>query len=104
MTHKPIVMIAKFQVPQNTEDVFRQAFLELIAPSQAEKDCLTYELFQVEDDPTSFLLYERWKDQVALDYHFSTSYFQNFKAQFPDIFAETLSSGLTRLVKLQRTL
>lgn len=54
-------MLAKFQVPQGTENIFHQAFIELIAPSRAEDGCLTYELFQVEDNSTSFLLYERWK-------------------------------------------
>ena len=61
MTSEQIVMLAKFQVPQGTENIFHQAFIELIAPSRAEDGCLTYELFQVEDNSTSFLLYERWK-------------------------------------------
>ena len=48
MTSEQIVMLAKFQVPQGTENIFHQAFIELNAPSRTEDGFLTYELLHIE--------------------------------------------------------
>ena len=36
-------------------------------------------------DQDSFLFFEEWESQEALDKHFATPYFQDFMARFPEM-------------------
>ena len=49
---------------------------DIIAKSRAEEGCISYTLYQDPSDPTKFMFFEQWKDQVAIDYHFSTEHFK----------------------------
>lgn len=57
-----------------------EEFLEFTRPiieaSRAEEGCISYTLYQDPSDPTKFMYYEQWKDQAAIDYHFSTDHFK----------------------------
>lgn len=48
----------------------------IIAASRAEEGCISYTLYQDPSDSTKFMFYEQWKDQAAIDYHFSTEHFK----------------------------
>ena len=39
-----------------------------------EDGCIRYDLHQGIDDESTFVFYEIWKDQKALDFHNQTSY------------------------------
>ncbi len=49
---------------------------DIIAKSRAEEGCISYTLYQDPSDPTKFMFFEQWKDQAAIDYHFSTEHFK----------------------------
>lgn len=49
---------------------------ELRAASLAEAACLQFDVCRVGDEsPGTFVLYERWRDQAALDAHYATEHF-----------------------------
>lgn len=50
----------------------------LRAASRAEPGCITFDVSRSNDDPNSFVLYEEWQDQAALDVHYQTEHFQKF--------------------------
>jgi quinol monooxygenase YgiN len=46
--------------------------------SRAEAGCITFNVARSTDDPNAFVLYEEWKDQAALDFHYATPHFKQY--------------------------
>ena len=63
------------------------ALSSLVAPTTAEPGCISYELFQSNDDPTEFVTVEEWKDQAAIDAHLSSAHIAAALAAAPEILA-----------------
>jgi len=55
-----------------------EALLEVIEPSRQEVGCLQYELHQDLDNDRTFVFYERWASEDALNQHNKTTHFQTF--------------------------
>lgn len=80
-----LVVGGRFKVkPERRADMVKLA-TALYPPSRAEKGCLHYSCYQDAGDPDSFLFFEEWESQEALDKHFATPYFQDFMARFPEM-------------------
>lgn len=45
--------------------------LAMLVKKTTRKGCHNYSFNQNKDEPTEFVLYEQWEDQVALDNHIS---------------------------------
>lgn len=52
----------------------------LLSPTREEPGCLAYELHRDPDHSGRFLLYEKFRDQTALDTHLATPHFRQFSA------------------------
>jgi quinol monooxygenase YgiN len=63
---------------------FLEAARPMIDSSQAEAGCESYMLYQNPFDKTQLIFVEIWKDQVAIDNHFSMSYFKAFGPKTKD--------------------
>ena len=74
---KKIISAQVFIKPDKV-DAFLNATKSLIEKSRAEEGCISYSLFQDPQDKTKFLFFEEWKNQAAVDFHFSTEHFQKF--------------------------
>lgn len=46
--------------------------------SRAEAGCIAFDVARSTDDPNTFVLYEEWRDQAALDFHYKTEHFERF--------------------------
>lgn len=57
-------------------DEFIEFTRPIIEKSRAEEGCISYTLYQDPSDATKFIFFEQWKDQAAIDYHFSTDHFK----------------------------
>jgi len=72
------VIIAKLSVkPEKSKD-FIAAAKEIIEKSNKEKGCCFYQLYQDPYDSSRFVFVEEYKNQAAVDEHFSTEYFKGF--------------------------
>ena len=47
----------------------RELLTEQARLSRKEAGCVRFEVYQSNNDPTRFLLHERWESQTALDQH-----------------------------------
>ena len=74
---KKIISAQVFIKPDKV-DAFIAATKSLIEKSRAEEGCISYSLYQDPQDKTKFLFFEEWKNQAAVDFHFSTEHFQKF--------------------------
>ena len=60
----------------------------LIEKSRAEEGCISYSLYQDPQDKTKFLIFEEWKNQAAIDFHFATEHFMQFRADLEEYASE----------------
>ena len=67
-------VVARFTIQADkTEEFARVANEFLVAPSQQEKGCIRYELWQDNEDPTLFAMVEEWESDEDLDAHLAGS-------------------------------
>jgi len=69
--------------PEKVAD-FIEAARYIIDSSRAEAGCESYTLYQDPYNKTDLIFVEVWKDQVAIDNHFSMSYFKSFGPKTAD--------------------
>ena len=78
-----IVVAAKFTgKPEHKNEILRLA-TGMVAPSNGEKGCISYNFYKQEPGENEFLFFEEWENQAALDAHFQTPHFVDFMKQFP---------------------
>lgn len=65
--------------PEMIEQV-RNDLIQVVAPSRKESGCITYELFQDQNDPSLFIFYEHWASEKDQEQHHNFgAHIQNFQ-------------------------
>ncbi|EPA94069.1 antibiotic biosynthesis monooxygenase [Pseudomonas umsongensis] len=85
-----LVSIAVLKAKAGKEQALKQELLALVEPTRAEPGNLDYVLFKLRDEQGTFYMREAFRDQAALDAHFSMPYFQRFAATVDDLLEEPL--------------
>lgn len=79
------VIAGKFKVkPERIKDLIALS-TGMFGPSRAESGCISYNFYEDKGSEHSFLFFEEWESQEAIDRHFSTPHFKNFMEKFPDM-------------------
>jgi quinol monooxygenase YgiN len=65
----------------------REAFRQVIEPTHAEAGALTCALTQSDDNPSVFLLIERWASMEAVEEHLQKPYVKAFREAVGDLFS-----------------
>jgi len=50
----------------------------MIQKSNAEKDCISYQLYEAIDGSSDFIFHEEYADQIAVDAHNASAHFKTF--------------------------
>ena len=74
-----IVITAVLKAHPGKEDELRKALDEVIPPSREEEGCLTYVLHESIDAPGTFVFYEKYEDETALDHHINSPHYQAYR-------------------------
>lgn len=74
------VIAEDFIQPDAVETVL-PLYRELVACTQREPLCVSYELFVDQKDPGHFVFIELWPDRAALDRHCASEHFQRLVPQ-----------------------
>jgi quinol monooxygenase YgiN len=82
---KPFTLIVRVQVKKGAEKEFEAAFAKAIPASRKETGNLAYDLNRDTQDPSRYLVYERWKDLAALESHFKTSHLKALLSELPKV-------------------
>ena len=80
---KMIILANLYIKPENIKD-FTEAAKEMIENSNKETGCSFYQLYQDPYDNTKFVFIEEYKNQAAVETHFSTDYFKAFGPKISD--------------------
>lgn len=70
-----LINAVTYTFPRERADEAEAMLRELRAASLREPGCAGYDVARGEDG-TTFVLYEQWRDQAALDEHYDTEHFQ----------------------------
>ena len=71
-----MVVVAKLKAKAGEEAKMEEALRGMVVKVAQEQGTLTYTLHQAQQDPSVFLVYEKYQDASALKTHSSTSYFK----------------------------
>jgi len=74
------VVIAQYRVRAGEEGTVSEALRKMVAPTRAEQGNLDYQVFRDPNDPSLFVLFERYADEAAFDEHRATPHFATWLA------------------------
>ena len=81
------VINARISVKPEAVEQFLSYAQVIVLASNLEQGCLVYNLYQEVGIPSSFIFYEEYANQEAVDFHNSTNHFKTFIGQITDILA-----------------
>lgn len=85
-----IFNLAILEAKTGQHDLLREALRALVPLTRQEPGCLDYTLFERSDSPGTFYMRESFRDQAALDVHFSMPYFKAFERRFDELLSRPL--------------
>lgn len=77
-------IIATVIAKENEVAYVRAAAESIVKSSYQEEGCLQYELHQLHDNSNTFVFFEVWQSQKAVDKHNNTLHFNEFISQVKD--------------------
>ena len=81
------MIAAKVYIKPGLEEDFITAAKWIVENTLKEEGCLEYTLYQDPNNKSSFLFFERYKNQAAIDAHFAASYFKEFGSKIGEMTA-----------------
>ena len=79
------VINARIIVKPEAIEQFLALSKTMVEKSNSEQGCLIYKLYQDVGNPQSFIFYEVYENQDALDIHNSSIYFKTFIEKMSDL-------------------
>lgn len=86
------VVYATFEPLRGHEQHVREILSALLGPTRSEEGCETFDLYR---SPTGFVLFERYRDQAAVEAHRATPHYAAYRAAIVEHLAEPI--GVTVL-------
>jgi quinol monooxygenase YgiN len=87
-----------YTFPADKADEAESMLLALSAASLTEPGCTRFDINRSIEDPRTFVLYEEWADQAALDAHYTTAHFQKYGIHGIRKIAETRDGYVTKRI------
>ncbi len=72
------IINARINIKPEAIEQFISLAKTMVGNSKTEQGCLCYKLYQEVGNPRSFIFYEVYENQDAVDFHNSTPYFKTF--------------------------
>jgi quinol monooxygenase YgiN len=79
-----ILIAGTVRVPPRNIDRFRPHMAKMLAASRAEPGCVAYSYAVDVEDPGLIRIFEAWRDQAAVDFHFATPHLAEWRAAWPE--------------------
>jgi len=73
-----LTCVVVYTFPADKADEAATLLKALGAESRAEPGCSRFDVNRSVEDPSTFVLYEEWTDQAALDTHYATPHFAKY--------------------------
>jgi quinol monooxygenase YgiN len=96
-----VVVLYTAKAKPGKEKELREALIAGITSSRHDQGNISYELHEVVGDSTTFIFYEQWISEEALDAHLETPALKRLQAKAPDLIEGSFEAGLKLLKKLR---
>lgn len=94
-----ITVVIRYQSQPGKEDRAERELTKLVKAVTKEQGCIGIDIHQDGDDPTRFLLHERWTDRgIYLGAHMRTPHLKAFMERAPDFLAGPPEITMWRLL------
>ena len=80
-----VKIIARISAKADTATQLRQVLIELVGPTRKETGCISYEVFQDDDNQLDFVTIEHWADNQAAEAHMTTAHVAEAFAKAGDL-------------------
>lgn len=71
---EPISVVATIKAKPGKEAETKKLLLKLVEETHEEPGCLTYMLHESKADPRTFIFYEEWESEKALNEHLASKH------------------------------
>lgn len=95
---KKVTVVARFKAKAGMEEKARQELMKMVEPTRRESGCLNYDLHVDCKDSSTFLFYENWISEIALDNHCRTEHFLHLRSVVDDLFVEPASVDIMKMI------
>jgi quinol monooxygenase YgiN len=75
-----LIVAGVIQIDANRRAAAEEAFAAMRAATLKEEGCIEYQAYVDRTDPGTLFMFEKWKDQAALDAHFTSPHMAQFGA------------------------
>lgn len=96
--NKQITLIVPIKAKVETVDVVRDRLLEMAKLTVQEPGNINYIVHELTEESGSFVIYENWLDQAALDFHMDQEYLKKLLADSDTLLKEEISGTFCRVI------
>ena len=96
-----VVLLFTAKAKPGKERELKKLFVEVVTSSRHDPGNISYELHEVEDDPSTLILYEQWISQELLDAHLKTAPLVQLQAKAAELLEGSFEAGMQKLTKLR---
>ena len=89
-----LTVTAHIKAKKGLEENLRKELLALIEPTRSETGCITYDLYQDQEDKSFFMFYESWKKKSDLEQHLQKPYIKRFMDKADELLVEPVTISL----------
>ncbi len=93
-----ITIVAKRIVKADKINEFQAVAAQLVAASQKEAGCISYNLYQEINNPQILTFIETWQDLAAIESHSNSSHFTTLVPQMAEFLQENTLTELYTMV------
>lgn len=83
-----ITILATLQAKPNMGEQLEQHLKKMLSASRKEEGCISYTLHRVNEQPDTFVFYESWENQLALEAHTASPHYQSYRTDTAQLLAD----------------
>lgn len=93
----PLTKKVTFIAKEGNIDDLKRLLEMMVKPSREEPGCLLYNIYQLKESPTDFVVLESWENEVALEGHKNSDHYKYYKSHFEPFTAEKYSDEMEEI-------
>lgn len=80
-----MILVARLKAKPGKSELMAEKLTKMVSHVKGEEGALAYTLHQSQKDPCEFMIYEKYTDKEALEYHGQTNHFKSLQEELADI-------------------
>ncbi|WP_137790513.1 putative quinol monooxygenase [Bacillus sp. E(2018)] len=74
-----ITINAILKAREGKEELLRDELIKVVQASRNEEGCINYTLHESMENPSTFVFYENWRDEDALNSHIDSQHYKAYR-------------------------